>query len=157
MSAPRVIKATFHDWRTVKGRKQLQLVFEVALEEQQTVLTMLGPPESSGSKWCAIALLDLKAAQARGADKHERSLAERCAILCNDVRFRDFLAQTWGIRYLDAASTDAAIKARLGIVSKTELNEGADNFNAEAAANFKLLAMTYESHMLDQKYADVRR
>jgi hypothetical protein len=53
--APAVIQATFSDWRTVKGRKQLQLIFEVPLEQQGEVLAMLGAPEPSNPRWYAIA------------------------------------------------------------------------------------------------------
>jgi len=167
---PCVIDATFHDWRTVKGRKMLQLVFEIPIEKQGEVLTLLGHPEPSGSKWCMIALKDVgKPAQARGAenaatiaakraeDKPGRSLAERVAILCNDKRFRDWLGKTWGGRLDHAADADAEIKAALFISSKTELNAGSPNYNAEAAANVKLLIATYEASQLDERYADVRR
>jgi len=157
-NTPCVVDATFHDWRTVKGRKMLQLVFEIPIEKQGEVLTLLGHPEPSGSKWCMIALKDVrKPAQARVTEKPERSLAERCAILCADVRFREWLGRTWGPRIVDASMADGLIKKRLGIASKSELNEGNSNFNAEAAANFKLLLMTYDAHRLDEKYADVRR
>lgn len=61
--APAAFKATFSDWRTVKGRKQLQLIFEVPLEQQEQVLTMLGAPSPSDPAWCGIALLDKKALQ----------------------------------------------------------------------------------------------
>lgn len=72
---PCYIDATFHDWRTVKGRKQLQLIFEVPLEQQAEILTLLGPPDSVGSKWCMIALKNVNPAQAReeepkGGDAH---------------------------------------------------------------------------------------
>lgn len=54
----RFITATFADWRTVKSRKSLQLVFEVSLEQQAEVLTMLGAPMPDVQRWCAIALLN---------------------------------------------------------------------------------------------------
>lgn len=52
-----VIQATFSDWRTVKSRKILQLVFEIPLEQQAEALTMLGAPMPDRETWCAIALL----------------------------------------------------------------------------------------------------
>ncbi len=98
----------------------------------------------------------VKPAQARVTEKPERSLAERCAILCRDVRFQEYLAKSWGCTVASPFDAEYKIKLRLGIESKTELNDTAPNFNAEAAANFKLLVMTYESHLLTEKYADVR-
>lgn len=58
MTAVRAIAATFSDWRTVKSRKALQLIFEVSLEQQADVLTMLGAPLPDEPKWCGIALLN---------------------------------------------------------------------------------------------------
>lgn len=49
------ILATFADWRTVKGRKVLQLIFEVPLEEQAKVLSHLGAPMPMAHIWCGIA------------------------------------------------------------------------------------------------------
>ncbi len=52
------IKAAFSDWRTVKGRKCLQLIFEVPLEQQGQVLDYLGAPMPDDPKWCGIAKLN---------------------------------------------------------------------------------------------------
>lgn len=79
MSEPRVIQATFSDWRTVKGRKVLQLIMEVRLEDQGEVLKMLGPPDSVGSKWCAIALLDMERAANGSAAEGHASAADAMA------------------------------------------------------------------------------
>lgn len=57
MAEPAVLQATFADWRTVKGRKQLQLIFEVPIEQQAHVLSVLGAPLSDTATWVAIARL----------------------------------------------------------------------------------------------------
>ncbi len=90
-----------------------------------------------------------------GITLRRRMLAERVAILCADKRFLGWLSQTWGEPIHTPARADLVIKERLRIDSKTELNEGAPNFNAEAAANMELLIMTFQSHLLSEKYADV--
>lgn len=51
------IRATFAEWRMVKTRKVLQLVFEVPLEQQAGVLTTLGAPMPDAEIWCGIARL----------------------------------------------------------------------------------------------------
>lgn len=56
---PAIIRATFHDWRTVKGRKQLQLIFEVPLEQQEQVLHILGAPLPDRDIWVAIARMQI--------------------------------------------------------------------------------------------------
>lgn len=63
----RVISATFATWRPVNGRKVLQLVFEVPIEQQGDVLTMLGAPDD---KWCAIALLNQKGGDGNRPGRH---------------------------------------------------------------------------------------
>lgn len=54
---PSAIQATFHNFKPVLGRKQIQLIFEVPMEHMQTVLQFLGPPSSDGANWFAIARL----------------------------------------------------------------------------------------------------
>lgn len=58
MNEHRVIQADYASWRPVSGRKVLQLVFEVPIEQTEQVMTMLGVPMPGESKWCAIALLE---------------------------------------------------------------------------------------------------
>lgn len=61
MSDHRVIQADYSNWRTVAGRKVLQLVFEVPIEQTADVMAKLGVPMPGENKWCAIALLDIGA------------------------------------------------------------------------------------------------
>lgn len=61
MSEHRVIQADYSNWRTVAGRKVLQLVFEVPIEQTSDVMEKLGVPMPGENKWCAIALLDIGA------------------------------------------------------------------------------------------------
>lgn len=68
-AAPAVIRATFSDYRTVKGRKVLQIVMEVPLEQQASVFGALGYPVPDRDIWCAIArLVDEKPIPIRSND-----------------------------------------------------------------------------------------
>lgn len=67
MSEPRVIQADYANWRPVQGRKVLQLIFEVPIEQTADVMNKLGTPTSGESRWCAIALLDKTRAVSNGA------------------------------------------------------------------------------------------
>lgn len=144
MKDARAIRATFSDWRTVKSRKALQLVFEVPLEQQAEVLTMLGAPLPDEPKWCAIALLNSPAGahstkeDARlsgdtpaGEPKQRRpwntlSPQERAGILCGDRGFQKWVSQQAG---WDCDEQDARdwLCTTLGIKSRAELatSEGA--------------------------------
>jgi hypothetical protein len=167
---PCVIDAVFYDWRTVKGRKCLQLVFEIPIEKQGEVLTLLGHPEPSGSKWCMIALKDVgKPAQARGAenaattaakraeDKPKRkfselSLAQQCAIRCEDESFQKFL--NFHHRVSDHPETfPEMVRSLLNIGSRGELGKG----NHDADNKWRKLESEYQQWLLDERYADVRR
>lgn len=68
MSEPRVIQADYASWRPVAGRKVLQLVFEVGIEQTEHVMKMLGVPIPGESRWCAIALLEQKSGEATAID-----------------------------------------------------------------------------------------
>lgn len=52
-----VVEATFCDWRTVRTRKTLQLIFEVEIEATENVLAVLGAPLPHKTTWVAIARL----------------------------------------------------------------------------------------------------
>src|ERR1017187_4347736 len=78
MNEQKVIKATFADWRPIKGRKQLQLIFEVPLEQTAEVLKMLGAPMPDKLTWCAIAMLDMNAAKAPEPLPHPRTRRDFC-------------------------------------------------------------------------------
>lgn len=121
MSGPRAIKATFSDWRTVKGRKALQLVFEVPLEQQAEVLTMLGAPMPDNPLWCGIALLGSAPDQPvgdRSSAAKERyaamSPAEQARVragrLPGDERFRAWVAHQRRWDALEVASEQDAIE-----------------------------------------------
>lgn len=148
-----VIRATFSDWRTVKGRKQLQLIFEVPLEQQKEVLSRLGAPDSANPLWCAIALLDPDApapamveaaamhkklvslqASERGKETYRQKdameqAAIRACILCDDLKFK-----LWASKQIPPGSDfpDATewLRRRLGVKSRNEISGNDRAFQA---------------------------
>lgn len=142
----RAIQATFSDWRTVKSRKMLQLVFEVSLEQQAEVLTMLGAPLPDAPQWCAIALMNSPAGpstqeqkgHATGkspgkdtpppAGEHHKdrrpweSLApqQQAGILCSDGGFQKYVRERTGW-IADEQSAAVWLREELGILSRREL------------------------------------
>lgn len=148
MSQLRGIEADFATWRPVAGRKVLQLIFEVPIEQTEQVLKMLGVPQPGESKWCAIALLKKNAplvaqvdrapgsepedagsnpagvtsSQAEGGSPKkswsELSRGNQCGILCSEEDF---------CRYLKVSTPIEAaefIRAHFKIASRTDLNAG---------------------------------
>lgn len=133
-----VIKATFCDFRIVKGRKQAQLVFELPLEMAQDAITKLGMPKPSDPAWCAIALLNVEAAAQPSTDKSAaareryRQMPEwqqaltRAVLLCKDEQFQNWLARkqrrglNWGDLDREQVTGDW-LKRELGAESRKEI------------------------------------
>ncbi len=56
MNSPAAFSATYSDWRVIKGRKVVQIVFEVPLEASGHAYNVLsGMPNFGSEKWFAIA------------------------------------------------------------------------------------------------------
>ena len=131
MTMPKVIKATFSDWRPVKGRKVLQMVFEIPLEQTSEVLTMLGAPMPDSETWCAIALLDMRKFDADGNLPDEpragRAFCElpfpqQAGIKSNDLKFQLWLSKKdVGRECEDAAE---AIRLWCGVTSRADIQPG---------------------------------
>lgn len=123
-----ILQADFSSFRPVSGRRVLQLVFEVAIENGEEALKMLGMPIPGEHRWCAIALLDLskpkaeaQVGEANGSPKKswtELSRSNQCGILCADEAF---------CRYVKAGTAVEAaefVRSHFKIGSRTELNSG---------------------------------
>jgi hypothetical protein len=119
------IKATFSDWRTVKGRKMLQLVFEVPLEQQGDVLTYLGAPNPSDPQWCGIAML--AAEKPAPVEKAKRTFAElrpsqQAGIRCNDKSFWRFAETVDGYPCITPESAGSFVRKQCGVVTRADLD-----------------------------------
>lgn len=98
MTTPAAIKATFSDFKIVRGRKCAQLVFEIPLELADASLAALGGlPQAATERWFGIARLDpKKIEQAPAHDKDRRVFSEmplpqQIGIRCNEPAFRGFI------------------------------------------------------------------
>lgn len=163
MSEPCVIRADYANWRPVAGRKVLQLVFEVPIEQTADVMAKLGVPMPGESLWCAIAVLDSPVAQRSeppahnglvagsnpaGATKDRKPFAslplvQQCAIRCNDNEFKLFLNASNGV--------DAADKVRkmCGVTSRSELTAG-----SKPGKEWLRLEGEYQAYLTTRQYAD---
>jgi hypothetical protein len=126
------IAGTFADFRTVKGRKQAQLIIEVPLEKADEALRALGGvPQPSNPKWVAIVLLKPEAAQ-RASNGHAEPSKERrkwedlppaqqAAIRCGEPEFRRFLSEVKGLPVSADGAADV-VRHLCGVQSRAELN-----------------------------------
>lgn len=164
MNEPRVIQATFADWRTVKGRKQLQLIFEVPLEQQELVLKFLGAPLPYDAKWYAIArLADAPVAQLEerrasnaevsgsspdGSTKRQwadLAPAQQAGIRCNEPRFHAFLREK-GFMTSCATADDAATYVRFvcGVDSRAKIGK-----DSASLVKWKELEVEYQAWLIE--------
>jgi hypothetical protein len=141
-SHPSAILATYSDWRPVKGRKVLQLTFEVPLERQAEVLSILGAPMPDREVWAGITLIDKgamseperippppsKSEQAKIAyrmkDQMEQAVS-RSGLLCKDPQFQRWIMR---IRKVDGigeadpvAAASAQLRGYLGVDTRREI------------------------------------
>ena len=133
MNAPAAIKATFADFKLIKGRKCAQLVFEVPLEAADAALATLGGlPRPDAERWFAIARLDLSKTATAAPSEPEKvrkpfetlQAPQQAALRSNDPNFQRF------IRAVDADDAADLIRNHCGIKSRAEL---ATNDNAAKA------------------------
>lgn len=177
MSEPRVIRADYTNWRPVAGRKVLQLILEVPIEQTADVMEKLGFPLPGESKWVAVALLDekpssphslpisgktgeAKLATAPANDGIAGSIAKerrpfkslapsaQAAMACSDPSFRRWLVPNQ--QNVDAEMTTDILKARLGIKSRRELDMVSDT-------RWDSLYAEYQAFLTTQRYAEAAR
>jgi hypothetical protein len=124
MNKPSAIRATYSDWKLVRTRQVVQIVFEVPLAEADAAYEVIGGmPNSSNERWFAIAPLDKKHIDAKPKrDWRDVPPAQQAGIRCDEIAFSVFLQKIhpddWG------ESRDAASCVRLicGVASRSELS-----------------------------------
>lgn len=170
-----VIEADFANWRPVTGRKVLQLIFEIDIAQTGEVLRRLGTPTPGESKWCAIALLDLKSSEKTSCAQREptspgkqqrntvgvtagetapkaqtrfteKNPSNQAGIRCDDPVFQEYMG------VMNMADAAQLVRARCGIETRSELDR-----NPQAAAAWQNIEAQYQSWLTDRKYAQVAR
>lgn len=138
MTTPAAIQASYADYRRVKGRKVLQLIFEVPLEQAPQVHEVFGEPLPDGSTWVAVARIDPTVKPERKGGK----LAQKAGILCNEGAFITFLDESF-CETKDEETAAMFIRNWCGVHSRADLDH-----DELAAKKFQDLLMTYEAWKL---------
>ena len=141
-------KATYADWKLIKTRGCVQLVFEVPLHEADMAYQVVGGmPDAAAERWFGIARLKSESevmpdTQSRSHPRTETppasvadtpvrarkswqdmSPSQQAGILCADRRFWAFLReQGWGVR--DESNAVHAIYEYCGITSRSLILPG---------------------------------
>ena len=111
LDKPAVFRASYSDWKLIRTRKCLQIVFEVPIEESNLAYEVLGGmPNPAAECWCAIARLHPetllqqeqlgpgpKATSQDGGTAprppNNKKLMQRAGILANDSLFWCYLEE----------------------------------------------------------------
>jgi len=127
----------------VKGRKVLQIICEVPLEEQGRVFDALGAPMPDAETWVAIARLRPEALELPEPEQEQieaprrtSKLSQIAGILCNEGAFRKFIR----VETVDQAAD--YIRAHCGVSSRANIDG-----NPDATAAFNALKGEYELWM----------
>jgi hypothetical protein len=122
-----VFQACFADWKLIKTRACVQIVFEVPIEKADEAYAALGGmPNSAKERWFAIARLNIE--KTTGENKSYRKpvapdkrLAQRAALLCKDHQFWKFLEQTKRVVGADEESAAAYLRDECAVDSRSEI------------------------------------
>lgn len=124
-----LIQAEYADYKRVKGRKVLQLICEVPIEQAPTVHKMLGEP-AFGERQInvAIARLDPTAAKPEPGKPKGKSYAQNVALTCQEGAFWKFLNSTnQSICHVhDQESAAISVRDFCRVSSRSEIIDGTE-------------------------------
>lgn len=128
---PAAIKATFSDFRLIKGRKQAQLVLEIPIEEADNALAALGGiPQPQSDHWVAVARLNgVKKPELEPKEKRrweDLELSAQAGIRCEEQAFRQFLREEFICSADNADDAAEEIRSICGVTSRASLNNDED-------------------------------
>lgn len=125
--AASAFKAAYSDWKLVKTRGVVQIVFEVPLADADAVYDVVGGmPDAARERWFGIAPLHgVKEATVEPKARRDfRDLppAQQAALRCNDATFRAFLNEERGYQAENADDAAEAVRELCAVASRAELS-----------------------------------
>ena len=126
--APAAIKATFADFRPVKTRKLMQLVFEVPIEQADAALSALGGvPLPDQERWVAIARLDMAAVEKPADPAKERRafcdlpMPQQAALKCNDPAFVHWMLDMYADGFVAGTTAEEMVRCLCRVDSRAKI------------------------------------
>ena len=139
-----VFRGTYSDWKPVKTRRVIQIVFEVPWEAHDEAYQALGGmPDPSTERWFGIARIrevpapslsgvsssgerepvsDPGLATERGRRKfNELTYAQQAGLRCNDAIYRAFLREAWAAKATNADEAAEAIREICQVESRKDI------------------------------------
>jgi len=150
MNDAAAFKATYSDWKLVKTRGVVQVIFEVPLAEADLAYQVVGGmPDAAAEKWFAVARLreevvpDAKRGQSirtpdtpaapstpaqtarPGKSWHEMGPAQQVGILCNEQSFWKFLGEDFHDIHGELAAVEF-VRNYCGVTSRADIATNRD-------------------------------
>jgi len=115
-------KATYSDWKLVRTRQVIQIVFEVPLADADSAYEILGGmPNSSKERWFGIAAINTSAAPKQKKDWRDLPPSQQSGIRCDDPLFAHFLKEQRPDDWHEAQDPAACVRLICGVESRSEL------------------------------------
>ena len=133
---PAAFKATYSDWKLVKTRQVVQIVFEVPLAEADVAYELLGGmPAPATERWFGIAALrNSKPAQPQpvedkrpaGAKRDWRDIppSQQAGIRCDEPVFAAFLRENYSDEWHESQEAAECVRLICAVESRSMLNDG---------------------------------
>jgi len=139
MNAPAAFKATYSDWRLVKTRGVVQVIFEVPLADSNDAYEILGGmPNASNEKWFGIAAIkvhqpqevpesrqdDPQSTDPDGDRRNWRDVqpSAQAAMRCDQAPFWAFLREEYKSRVMNKDDAATAVRKICGVNSRAHFN-----------------------------------
>jgi hypothetical protein len=150
MTARTAFKATYSDWKLVKTRQVVQIVFEVPLAEADAAYELLGGmPAPASERWFGIAALAPKPEPRPVPDKplagakrdwSDLQPQQQAGIRCNEPAFIAFLKEERPDDWHEAQDAAECVRLICGVQSRVELG-----INPKAGVTWSKLERQYQA------------
>jgi hypothetical protein len=124
-------RATYSDWKLVKTRQVVQVVFEIPIEDSDKAYEVLGGMPNFGTEqWFGIAAISAEAAQPRQVststpagkrDWRELQPQQQAGIRCAEPTFAAFLKETKPDDWHESQDATECVRLICGVRSRVEL------------------------------------
>jgi hypothetical protein len=131
MAQPAAFKATYSDFKLIKTRQCVQIIFEVPLAAYDDAAKVLGGlPNPAAERWFAIAALKAEVSAKPVAEpetkerKSWRDLppSQQAAMRCNEPVFCKFLEEKYPTAWRELDDAAELIRSVCGVQSRRELD-----------------------------------
>lgn len=147
MSGPLAFRASYADWKLVKTRGVVQVVFEVPLHDSQAAYDVLGGmPQPSKEHWFAIAAIRNPEAIPGASDPQPDPISQprpdrakrdfrdlppsqQAALRCNEPIFQAFLKEEYPDEWHEAVDAADCVRMICNVSSRAFLDQPANHTN----------------------------